>query len=136
MKFYYFCLQLCTMFEGATYIFFTYCCLCCKILICPCYQVYDFTVVMEGISDREDQLKSVPSGLFSCKSIFDNAISVKGRNLAIYLYCRLKDELYRSRAVYPGFSYEENFKDLSGRFHLLNVTHKFPMLQKVCSCAI
>ncbi|KAL8130893.1 CST complex subunit CTC1 [Apium graveolens] len=94
------------------------------------YQVYDFTVVMEGISDREDHLETVPSGLFSCKSIFDNAISVKGRNMAIYLHCRLKDELYRNRAVYPGFSNEENFEDLSGRFHFLNVTHKFPVLQK------
>lgn len=87
---------------------------------------------MEGTSDRADHFKSVPTGLFSCKSIFNNAIAAEERKLAMFLYCRLKDELYRSR---PGFNWEENLEDLSGRFHLINVTHIFPVLQKVCSYA-
>nr|XP_017243995.1 PREDICTED: CST complex subunit CTC1 isoform X2 [Daucus carota subsp. sativus] len=94
------------------------------------YQVSDFTAVMEGISDLADHLESVPTGLFSCQSILNNAIFVEGSNLTVYMYCHRIGELYRSRPVFPGFSYKETLEDLKGRFHLLKVTHKFPVLQR------
>ena len=130
-----FCFQPCIIFVGATYCYCTHCGLCCLILICLSYQVSDFTAVMEGISDLADHLESVPTGLFSCQSILNNAIFVEGSNLTVYMYCHRIGELYRSRPVFPGFSYKETLEDLKGRFHLLKVTHKFPVLQRVCPCA-
>ncbi|RVW50495.1 CST complex subunit CTC1 [Vitis vinifera] len=64
------------------------------------YEVNDYSLVMEGMPDHLDHFGLVEMEPFSCRSIFES-------------------------------SPLDNLKELEdGRFHMLHVTHKFPVLQK------
>lgn len=89
---------------------------------------------MESISDQADDMESLSSESFSCRSLFNNVPFVRERKLAIFLYCQFSDENSRNRSFCPGLHWK-GFEELSGRFHMLRITHKYPVLQKVCSGA-
>ncbi|CAK9177344.1 unnamed protein product, partial [Ilex paraguariensis] len=95
------------------------------------YEVNDFTVVMEGIPEKVNHLGSTLKESFSCRNIFNSVHLVRVIKLTSYLYYHLRDQSSRSFPFYPYMDGKGNFEELkSGRFHVLWITHKFPVLQK------
>lgn len=99
------------------------------------FQVKDFIVVMEGIPERTLNLDVLSDKSLSCQSIFDDAPLVRKMETSLYIYCHRTGEDSRNHPCSLFFDWKENFDELEGgRFHLLMLTHKFPIQCKVCFC--
>ncbi|XP_062097662.1 CST complex subunit CTC1 isoform X2 [Humulus lupulus] len=92
------------------------------------YEVVDYILVLEGMPGLMDY-----SGLidkpFSCKSVLNFIPLARAVNLAIYVQFHLRNAACRNSLFYPHTElgkYMERFE--SGIYHLLHVTHKFPVL--------
>ncbi|PIN11237.1 hypothetical protein CDL12_16163 [Handroanthus impetiginosus] len=89
----------------------------------------DFTLIMEGITPKLVELDTTMYQPLSCRSIFSNALPLRRMKTSIYLDHCPTDEDSRSRSLF--FDCKQNSQELdSGIFHLLMLTHKFPVLQK------
>ncbi|KAI9118727.1 hypothetical protein K1719_010172 [Acacia pycnantha] len=100
------------------------------------YEVMDFNIIVDGIPELVDHLELYDTESLSCGSIFnckftqatkDSSLlihvhflwrNVKCRNFPLYFYPSMKNE---SKILEPG------------NYHLLRVSHKFPLLQKMSS---
>ncbi|KAI8549836.1 hypothetical protein RHMOL_Rhmol06G0056300 [Rhododendron molle] len=95
------------------------------------YEVNDFSLVMEGKGERVDCLGLHLNDSFLCRNIFSSIRFVREMKLAIYLLYHLGDSKSRNFPFHAGIKNKANFEELqSGRFHLLLVTHKYPVEQK------
>jgi len=69
---------------------------------------------------------------FSCRSFFQSISLERDLGIAIYVYFQYRNATCKNL---PSYSCVENGSDLEifegGTYHLLEVTHKFPMLRKV-----
>lgn len=69
---------------------------------------------------------------FSCRNIFQGFPLVREISLTVYIHFHLQKSRLQEVILYPYSNLKDNFKEPGdGRFHLLHVTHKFPVLQKV-----
>lgn len=101
----------------------------CNVL--DCSQGKEFNLVMEGRCTEMADLSSTIYQPLSCRSIFSNALPSRTLNTSIYLYDCSSDEAPRSRSLF--FECKGNSQDFdSEKYHLLYLTHKFPIQQKVC----
>ncbi|PON99190.1 CST complex subunit CTC [Trema orientale] len=94
------------------------------------YEVVDYILVIEGIPRVLDY-----SGLidkpFSCRSIFNFIPLAREVSLAFYVQFHLRNAACRNLSFYPRTELGEDLERLeSGTYHLLCVTHKFPVLSK------
>ncbi|XP_059636886.1 CST complex subunit CTC1 isoform X2 [Cornus florida] len=95
------------------------------------YQVNDFTLVTEGKHEEVGHLGLLFKDSFSCRSIFNWVPLAREIKLAIYLHFYLRSRKSSNSLFYPSINWKGNFEELeSGGYHLLWVTHKFPLLQK------
>lgn len=96
-----------------------------------CSQVKDFKIIME---DRVPEMADLSSTIYqplSCWSIFSNALPSRKLNASIYLYHCSSDVDPRSCSLFS--QCKGNSQDFdSEKYHLLYLTHKFPIQQKVC----
>ncbi|KAL2455141.1 conserved telomere maintenance component 1 [Abeliophyllum distichum] len=91
------------------------------------FEVKDFIIIMEGIPERLLNLDILSDESLSCQSIFGDAPLVRKMETSLYLYCR-RGEGSRNHPRSLFFDWKENFDELEGgRFHLLMITHKFPI---------
>lgn len=98
------------------------------------FQVADFSLVIEGMPQSVGCIGLLDNDLFSCRTIFHFIPLARKMNLTVYVYFRLRNSMCRNLPIYPCTGPGEDLKRLeSGMFHLLLVTHKFPVLQKVYS---
>lgn len=89
---------------------------------------------MEGLPDQLDHFGLAEMEPFSCRSIFKSSPLEREICLTMYVYFHLEKSSLQKFLVYPHMDLKDNVKELEdGRFHLLCVTHKFPVLQKVQS---
>ena len=96
------------------------------------FQVNDYSLVMEGMPDHLDHFGLVEMEPFSCRSIFESSPLVREISLTMYVYFHLRKSSLQKFLVHPHMNLKDNLKELEdGRFHMLHVTHKFPVLQKV-----
>lgn len=96
-------------------------------------QVIDYSLVIEGMPGQVEHFRWIQNELFSCRSIFNFTPLVREINLTVYVYFRLGTATCRNFPFYPCKESKEAFqRPESGIFHLLYVTHKFPVLQKAC----
>ncbi|KAL5558189.1 hypothetical protein UlMin_034400 [Ulmus minor] len=94
------------------------------------YEVIDYSLVIEGIPGGVDRSEYTDKP-FSCRSIFDFNPLAREMNLTVYAYFHLQNATCRNFSIFPDIRSGEVCKRLdSGVYHLLRVTHKFPVLQK------
>ncbi|XP_031273380.1 CST complex subunit CTC1 isoform X2 [Pistacia vera] len=95
------------------------------------YEVIDYGLMVEGIPEVVDRLGLPGKELFSCRSIFNCAPPTRKENLSIILHFHMSKATSRNLPFYPSVDWTNDFKEFeSGTFHLIRVTHKFPLLQK------
>ncbi|XAR61841.1 hypothetical protein NMG60_11016366 [Bertholletia excelsa] len=95
------------------------------------YEVNDFTLVMEGIPGPADRLGLHLNEPFLCRNIFRSTPLVREIKLTIYLLYYFRDAKSRNCLSHSCIKDKGNSDGLqSGKFHLLLVTHKYPMKQK------
>ena len=96
------------------------------------FQVVDYILVIEGMPGLLNNLGLIDKP-FSCRSIFNFVPSARAVNLAVYVQFHLQNVACRNLSCYPRVELGEDLERLeSGIYHLLRVTHKFPLLRKVC----
>ncbi|KAG6591357.1 CST complex subunit CTC1, partial [Cucurbita argyrosperma subsp. sororia] len=92
------------------------------------YEVTKYIVVIEGIPQMD---KYLTNQSFSCRSFFQSISLERDLGIAIYVYFQYRNATCKNL---PSYSCVENGSDLEifegGTYHLLEVTHKFPMLRK------
>ncbi|KAG8389990.1 hypothetical protein BUALT_Bualt01G0036800 [Buddleja alternifolia] len=92
------------------------------------FEAKDSIVIMEGIPQKLVDLNSIADPL-SCQSIFNTTSLVRKTNISLYLHQDPSGEDSRSRSLFSDLSgYAHELE--SGKFHLLMLTHKFPIQLK------
>ncbi|XP_024952233.2 CST complex subunit CTC1 isoform X2 [Citrus sinensis] len=95
------------------------------------FEIIDYTLMMEGLPEVADRLWLPKNVSFSCKAIFNCAPLSRKRNLSTFVYFHMCNSPNNYLPFYPCAGWTNDFKELeSGMFHLIQVTHKFPLLQK------
>ncbi|KAL7245119.1 hypothetical protein ACSBR2_000452 [Camellia fascicularis] len=95
------------------------------------YEVNEFSIVMEGIPEKVDCSGLHLNESFLCRNIFGSIPLRREIKLAIYLLYHFRDTKLRNQPFHSCIKGNGNFDELqSGRFHLLLVTHKYPVQQK------
>lgn len=96
------------------------------------FQVVNYSLIMEGIPEPVDHLGLLDNETLSCRHIFRYIPWAREMNLTIYAYFHFRNATCKNLHYYPCVAWNDDFKELqSGRFHLIWVTHKYPVLQKV-----
>lgn len=97
------------------------------------YEIIDYTLMMEGLPEVVDRMWLPKTVSFSCKAIFNCAPLARRGNLSTFVYFHMCNSPNNYLPFYPCVGWTNDFKELeSGKFHLIQVTHKFPLLRKVC----
>lgn len=79
--------------------------------------------------DHVDLLQNEP---FTCRSIFENAPFVREMNMPLHLYYNMRDVIPVNHHFTICVDSQVDFGKVGrGKFHLLQLMHKFPILQKV-----
>ncbi|XP_060190180.1 CST complex subunit CTC1 isoform X2 [Lycium barbarum] len=95
------------------------------------YEVRNFLAIMEDIPMKLDHVDLLQNEPFACRSIFENAPFVREMNMPLHLYYNMRD----LTPVNPHFTTcvnsQVDFRKVGqGKYHLLQLMHKFPILQK------
>ncbi|XP_022139502.1 CST complex subunit CTC1 isoform X2 [Momordica charantia] len=92
------------------------------------YEVTKYILVMEGIPQME---KYLPNESFSCRSFFQSISLERDLRIAIFVYFHYRNATCKNLPLYSRVDSGYDIEIFeSGTYHLLQVTHKFPMLQK------
>ncbi|XP_057973338.1 CST complex subunit CTC1 isoform X2 [Malania oleifera] len=95
------------------------------------YEVKDYSIVMEAIPEESEHLELLDNQPFSCRSIFHSVPMTRVTNLAVYVYFNWRNAVCRNLSLHHFKDWKVDFREIeNGRFHLLCVTHKYPVLQK------
>lgn len=106
-----------------------------KLLQVSTFQVKKFTLSMEGIPKKMDHMNLLQNEPFTCRHIFTSGPSIREINMSLHLSYNVADKISIDHPVSDCINMKETFQELeSGKFHLLWIKHKFPILQKVCIC--
>ncbi|KAK6245301.1 hypothetical protein SCA6_008391 [Theobroma cacao] len=94
------------------------------------FEVIDYSLTVEGIPES-DHLGLFSNESFSCRSIFQCFSSTRTRNLKMFVYFHLCNATSRNLPFYPSLDCQDEVNETgNGTFHLIHITHKFPLLQK------
>lgn len=87
---------------------------------------------MEGMPKVVDRLGLLNNESLSCSHIFHYVPRAIEMNLAIYSYFHLSSVTCKNLCFYPSVPFNEDLQELqSGIFHLIWISHKYPLLQQV-----
>jgi len=79
-----------------------------------------------------DHLGLLNNESLSCSHIFHYVPRATEMNLAIYSYFHLSRATCKNLCFYPSVPFNEDLQELqSGRFHLIWISHKYPLLHQV-----
>lgn len=95
-------------------------------------QVTDFDVVVDSIGELVDQIELLGSESLSCRTIF-NCTKAEGElSTSIFVYCHWKNAKCKNIPLYSCINSKNETETLEpGSYHLLRVSHKFPLQEKV-----
>lgn len=100
-----------------------------------CFQVFDFSLVLEGMPETWDQM--LGGDLFSCGTLFETLPIKRRTMLTVYVHFSWSNVSSKHFSVHPCLSAINSFANLDpGTFHLLQITHKFPLQPRVCHVII
>ncbi|GAV69022.1 hypothetical protein CFOL_v3_12523, partial [Cephalotus follicularis] len=95
------------------------------------YEIFDYSLIVEGPHDLVDHLGLFDKESLSCRSIFHSVPPARELNLALYIHFSLRSPAGKNICFYPCMNWKDDLKEVeSGRFHLIQVAHKFPAVQK------
>ncbi|KAF9687595.1 hypothetical protein SADUNF_Sadunf02G0109700 [Salix dunnii] len=96
------------------------------------YEVVDYSLIMEGMPKVVDRLGLLNNESLSCSHIFHYVPRSTEMNLAMYSYFHLSCVTCKNLCFYPSVPFNEDLQELqSGRFHLIWISHKYPLLQQL-----
>ncbi|KAJ6404838.1 hypothetical protein OIU84_012918 [Salix udensis] len=96
------------------------------------YEVVDYSLIMEGMPKVMDRLGLLNNESLSCSHIFHYVPRAIEMNLAIYSYFHLSSVTCKNLCFYPSVPFNEDLQELqSGIFHLIWISHKYPLLQQL-----
>lgn len=96
------------------------------------YEVVDYSLIMEGMPKVVDHLGLLNNESLSCSHIFHYVPRATEMNLAIYSYFHLSRATCKNLCFYPSVPFNEDLQELqSGRFHLIWISHKYPLLHQL-----
>lgn len=99
------------------------------------FQVVDYNLIIEGMPRLADN--GLLDKCFSCRSIFNFIPLARDENLTVYVYFHLRNTTCRNVSFYPRIEFGEDLERLENQtYHMLQVTHKFPALEKVCPTTV
>ncbi|XP_024017091.1 CST complex subunit CTC1, partial [Morus notabilis] len=94
------------------------------------FEVVDYNLIIEGMPRLADNLELLDK-CFSCRSIFNFIPLARDENLTVYVYFHLRNTACRNVSFYPRIEFGEDLERLESQtYHMLQVTHKFPALEK------
>ncbi|XP_059453022.1 CST complex subunit CTC1 isoform X2 [Corylus avellana] len=95
------------------------------------FEVINYSVVVEGVPNMIDHLGLSDSESVSCRSIFQCISLARETNLAVFVYFHFRNVACRNIPLNQCIDWKNDIKKLEdGTFHLLYITHKFPVPQK------
>ncbi|KAF8404935.1 hypothetical protein HHK36_009830 [Tetracentron sinense] len=98
------------------------------------YEVQDYNLVIEGLPSQVDPSIVLKTEPFSCRSIFHHVPLARDTHpFTVYVHFYLRDATCQNvpLCLSSCIDRSSNSEELkSGTFHLLLVTHKFPVIQK------
>lgn len=96
------------------------------------YEVRNFWAIMEDITMKLGHVDLLKNEPFTCRSIFDNAPLVREMNMPLLFYYNLRDLIPVNHHLATCVDSKVDFRKVGrGKYHLLLLMHKFPVLQKV-----
>ncbi|KAE9616297.1 hypothetical protein Lalb_Chr04g0264211 [Lupinus albus] len=100
------------------------------------YEVKHYDTVVDGIGELVNHSKLLESGSLSCREIFKCTQKTRKSSTSIFVYFLWENANCRKFSPYPYCNRANEIGILeSGSYHLLRVSHKFPVRGKVCfSC--
>lgn len=75
--------------------------------------------------------KYLSNQTFSCRSFFQSILLERDLGIAIYIYFRYRNATCKNLPLYSCVDNGSDEIFVSGTYHLVQVTHKFPQLRKV-----
>ncbi|XP_027774178.1 CST complex subunit CTC1-like isoform X5 [Solanum pennellii] len=94
------------------------------------YEVRNFLAIMEDIPMKLGHVDLLQNEPFTCRSIFVNAPLVREMNMPLLLYYNLRNLNPVHHFTTSAHSQVDFPKVGRGKYHLLQLMHKFPILQK------
>ncbi|KAJ8532417.1 hypothetical protein K7X08_012340 [Anisodus acutangulus] len=96
------------------------------------YEVRNFLAIMEDISMKLDHVDLLQNEPFTCRRIFENAPFVREMNMPLHLYYNMRDLIPVNHHFTTCLDSQVDFRKVGrGKYHLLQLMHKFPIMQKV-----
>ncbi|CAH9054212.1 unnamed protein product [Cuscuta europaea] len=94
-------------------------------------KVKRFTLAMQGLPEKMDNFYLPRDEPFSCRSIFTSGPQMQKINISLHFSYNVADKESIKHPISENINMKETFQELErGRFHLLLIKHKFPILQK------
>ncbi|XP_049358692.1 CST complex subunit CTC1 isoform X2 [Solanum verrucosum] len=95
------------------------------------YEVRNFFAIMEDIPMKLGPVDLLQNAPFTCRSIFENAPLVREMNMPLHFYYDLRDLIPVNHHFTTSVHSPVDFQKVGrGKYHLLQLMHKFPILQK------
>ncbi|XP_020206690.1 CST complex subunit CTC1 isoform X2 [Cajanus cajan] len=95
------------------------------------YEVTDYDVIVDGISELVDQFELLGSESLSCRTIFNCTKAERELSTSIFVYCHWKNAKCRKIPLFSRMTHKYETDILEpGSYHLLRVSHKFPLQEK------
>ncbi|RDX60098.1 CST complex subunit CTC1, partial [Mucuna pruriens] len=96
--------------------------------------VTDYDVIVDGIGELVDQLELLGSKSLSCRTIFNCTKAERELITSIFVYCPWKNAKCRKIPLNSCINSKNEIETLEpGSYHLLKVSHKFPLQEKTGS---
>ncbi|XP_016580225.1 CST complex subunit CTC1 isoform X4 [Capsicum annuum] len=95
------------------------------------YEIRNFLAIMEDIPMKLDHVDLLQNEPFECRSIFENASPVREMNMPLHFFYNLRDIIPIDHHFTTCIDSQVDFRKVGrGKYHLLQLMHKFPILQK------
>jgi len=95
--------------------------------------VTDYEVLMGSTDETVDHIESLGSESLSCRTIFNCSKAERELSTPFFVFCHWKNAKCRNIPLYSCINSKNGSETLEpGSYHLLRVSHKFPLQEKVC----
>ncbi|XP_027356816.1 CST complex subunit CTC1-like [Abrus precatorius] len=96
------------------------------------YEVMDYDVFVDSIGELDNQSKLLGSESLSCRTIFNCSQVERELRTSIFVFFLWKNAKRRKFPLYSCIHSENETETLEpGSYHLLRVSHKFPLQEKI-----
>ncbi|XP_052733915.1 CST complex subunit CTC1 isoform X2 [Vigna angularis] len=95
------------------------------------YEVTDYEVFMDKIDEPVDQIERLGSESLSCRTIFNCSKAKRELSTPFFVCCHWKNVKCRNIPLYSCINSKNESETLEpGSYHMLRVSHKFPLQEK------